>query len=1646
MPLISLFTSNFKPIGNSFKDTEFRIPMNDFNYVIIPNNDLTYIFIPDNDLFNTFIVDNDIQYVLLPDNDIIYTLIPNSDLTYTLIPNNDLEHTILSLRSINLETIASYLRNYMSDFRNPDFYSYQLDGNGFYIDDGGGDMYDSANATTPWLISNVAYTGSTDYTPEDYPYAINYENTGTTETIDTSFRYISLGYENPNLLPLTVIGTRDIIASSGTPIGFQSGGNIGSDGNGIFIDGNIYSGNIVSGFTAHSYYRQTYDAGDPSVCDVFILLGHPDWNSEFGDVFYGGSSDNESCGSFLYTSGYGAYNILAIKTLLSKDGGVEVTFNEVKTVVDNFIFRIYESQNNPPSPSPSPTPSVTPTVTPTMSETPTPTPTLSVTPTMSETPTPTPTPSATTPISLLVHLDSSNTSSYPGTGDTWNNLAGGSNATLYNTPTYSSNYSGYLNFDDTSLEYGIIPNIGSLSTWSIEVWFRLSSSLSGKYTALVTNEYTAPASLNFTIGNPTGDSNISVGFYNSGWQNTAGFTPDLNVWYQVVGTYDGSTITQYINGSVSGGTLNYSTTTISGGDIRLMRRWDYEVDSQNLVDGDLSIVKIYNRALSSSEISQSYNDNYSRFLEPTPTPTVTPTMTPSSTPPEGAVLDIIVPPGTPPIVFDGETFTSSVSYGLVKNQQYTISVDVSGGNFLYWSGTGINLPSASTSFTVVYVTGSTGTLQAIFADPTPTPTSTSTPTQTVTPTPSISATLTPTPTPSLTPTTSAIPSSNFTMTIEESGSDVIWSSSGTIDITSLTDRGTTTATAGYNGTMGLWGMGSLYGAFVRKYDVVFTSYPGSYGTIYGTPNSSSGDFVGLVPGFSTDRSIQVPNGYVSGTYLSNTSTFTNQTITSLGLTPGTYTYSWGSGANASSITIVIAVSTATPTPTPTVTKTPTQTPSITPSNSTTPTVTPTNSVTPTMSMTPTSSPIPVTGYPFNLVVEPYNFPTTGNTIMNNDAGPLGSTDPNMLSTTSRGIYWNTIDSDGVDRTSYFSQYTGQSITITMTQGSSTVIYSGDTSSLKYWSQSPSSGFVFGTGIGLPPSNTPNGVATLIQSGATWTVGQPVYISVEIIAGVTPTPTPTSTVTPTVTPTNSATPTMSMTPTPSVTTGGLTTSNLILHYDPSNPSSYPGTGTTITDLSGNGRDGTMSNISYTSPYFTYNGSSSQISVADNALLEPGSGDWTIEVWVNQAVAGNDVVLGKFNAGGLTQNVGYSIRTTNSTFYAQYGSGSGSGATLFVNSTNHVATIGTWYQIVYVFTNVAANTLQTFVNGTSIGSVSHSLASILNTSTGLYIGSYNNGEYAQWFDGKIGIVRLYNKALTSSEVLNNYNNDISKYIPVTPTPTSTSTPTPTITPTNTVTPTVSVTPTMSVTPTSTVTPTMSVTPTSTVTPTPSSSSSVVAGLQFYLQTAPSSGAVWTDASGNGKNATINGSYSYVSNNGGGIKLNNTDYNGTGYISVPYNISGTTSTIEIVASFNPTSHWATIWGNEAYSFSKGYFAYMGTSTDLIWGSPTSSTTTATITASNSIRHWVFVINGTSKSLYLNGSLLGSTVTLSNPSGGYATGDFYFGARHTNVGTGASDKLNSSVSANQPVFYQMRVYNTALNSSEVTTNFNEIKTTYGL
>jgi hypothetical protein len=248
-----------------------------------------------------------------------------------------------------IDIIASYLRNYMSDFRNPNFYSYQLDGNGYYISDGGGDMYDGGNATAPWLRSGANYTSGLVYSVTNFPSSINY--TSTTRTLfDTDFYYASLGYvqyvaptQNITNHPLTVLGTR---TTTGQPIGWQVGGNSGSDTGGTLATGILLNASTIQGFTVHAFYRETYNATDPSHANVFMLLGHPNWNSVFGTISsFATPLSQDGCGGFFYTFGPNVSNILAIQTLLSKPGGTLVTADECRTVVQNFCLRIRQALN-----------------------------------------------------------------------------------------------------------------------------------------------------------------------------------------------------------------------------------------------------------------------------------------------------------------------------------------------------------------------------------------------------------------------------------------------------------------------------------------------------------------------------------------------------------------------------------------------------------------------------------------------------------------------------------------------------------------------------------------------------------------------------------------------------------------------------------------------------------------------------------------------------------------------------------------------------------------------------------------------------------------------------------------------------------------------------------------------------------------------------------------------------------------------------------------------------------------------------------------------------------------------------------------------------------------------------------------------------
>jgi hypothetical protein len=211
---------------------------------------------------------------------------------------------------------------------------------------------------------------------------------------------------------------------------------------------------------------------------------------------------------------------------------------------------------------------------------------------------------------LQLHLDAGNVSSYPGTGSTWTDLVGSKAFTLYNTPTYSSNNGGYLSFVPASGQYAASStSLASQSTWTVEAWHYYAGTNIGSLTCLVTETFVG-GGINYTLGWPTGGPNFQAGFFNGAWRTTpTGYTPASNAWYQIVGTYDGTTIKLYVNNTLINQTAYTGTPTSSAAGIRLMRRWD----NAEYWGGRLGVVRIYNTALTATQIGQNFAAQRSRF-------------------------------------------------------------------------------------------------------------------------------------------------------------------------------------------------------------------------------------------------------------------------------------------------------------------------------------------------------------------------------------------------------------------------------------------------------------------------------------------------------------------------------------------------------------------------------------------------------------------------------------------------------------------------------------------------------------------------------------------------------------------------------------------------------------------------------------------------------------------------------------------------------------------------------------------------------------------------------------------------------------------------------------------------------------------------
>ena len=208
-------------------------------------------------------------------------------------------------------------------------------------------------------------------------------------------------------------------------------------------------------------------------------------------------------------------------------------------------------------------------------------------------------------------------------GSTVTDLIGNSNASLQNSPAYTSpvgQTAGYLQFNGTN-QYLVTQT-------------NLNSKLSPANTSTIISVFVwVYMSDNGVIVSELGQTTINAGWHDSQiervagtvkfsvWQNGTGFASSIptstNTWYYIGFTYDGSTLTGYVNGASAGSAAYTRTTPFNGSGLGLYYGLA-AIDGTSLGDGTyancrLGAFHVYNTALSTTQVLSNFNAQRSRY-------------------------------------------------------------------------------------------------------------------------------------------------------------------------------------------------------------------------------------------------------------------------------------------------------------------------------------------------------------------------------------------------------------------------------------------------------------------------------------------------------------------------------------------------------------------------------------------------------------------------------------------------------------------------------------------------------------------------------------------------------------------------------------------------------------------------------------------------------------------------------------------------------------------------------------------------------------------------------------------------------------------------------------------------------------------------
>ena len=217
---------------------------------------------------------------------------------------------------------------------------------------------------------------------------------------------------------------------------------------------------------------------------------------------------------------------------------------------------------------------------------------------------------------LVLHIDAANSSSYPGTGVTALNIAGvGATGILINGVGFGVSSGGSFIFDGTNdyINCGT-DSITDLATTTMtaEVMFQTTGATNrphlisrgthgavGQFVLIL--EATTPPKMRFYLDK------------GSGWvaAATGNTTIQNNQWYHTVGVYDGTNVYIYVNGTLDVSAASTGALRSTPSDSVLVGF--FSGSATHYLTGKIPFARLYNKALSSTEILQNYNALKGRY-------------------------------------------------------------------------------------------------------------------------------------------------------------------------------------------------------------------------------------------------------------------------------------------------------------------------------------------------------------------------------------------------------------------------------------------------------------------------------------------------------------------------------------------------------------------------------------------------------------------------------------------------------------------------------------------------------------------------------------------------------------------------------------------------------------------------------------------------------------------------------------------------------------------------------------------------------------------------------------------------------------------------------------------------------------------------